>query len=90
MFEKFDINMNIVFLGYWRRCRYLGVIFVNVMLYLNGLWIGKLFFFVFWILNVERYFNILLKELILKKDKKFKYWCFYSWVYCLIYYCLII
>lgn len=55
MFEKFDINMNIVFLGYWRRCRYLGVIFVNVMLYLNGLWIGKLFFFVFWILNVERF-----------------------------------
>lgn len=70
MLEKFDINMNIVLSGHWRRCRHLlGAISVNVMPYLNGSWIGKLSLFVPWTSNVER-FQYFIKTVDFKKRKK--------------------
>lgn len=69
MLEKFDINMNTVLSGHWRRCRHLGAISVNVMPYLNGSWIGKLSLFVPWTSNAER-FQYFIKRIDLKKEKK--------------------
>lgn len=69
MLEKFDINMNSVLSGHWRRCRHLGAISVNVMPYLNGSWIGKLSLFVPWTSNAER-FQYFIKRIDFKKIKK--------------------
>lgn len=71
MLEKFDINMNTVLSGHWRRCRHLGAISVNVMPYLNGSWIGKLSLFVPWTSNAER-FQYFIKTVDLKKKRKTK------------------
>lgn len=68
MLEKFDINMNTVLSGHWRRCRHLGAISVNVMPYLNGSWIGKLSLFVPWTSNVER-FQYFIKRADFRKRK---------------------
>lgn len=69
MLEKFDINMNTVLSGHWRRCRHLGAISVNVMPYLNGSWIGKLSLFVPWTSNAGR-FQYFIKTVDFKKRKK--------------------
>lgn len=71
MLEKFDINMNTVLSGHWRRCRHLGAISVNVMPYLNGSWIGKLSLFVPWTSNAER-FQYFIKTVDFKKKRKTK------------------
>lgn len=67
--EKFDINMNTVLSGHWKRCRHLGAISVNVMPYLNGSWIGKLSLFVPWTSNAGR-FQYFIKTVDFKKRKK--------------------
>lgn len=69
MLEKFDINMNNVLSGHWRRCRHLGAISVNVMPYLNCSWIGKLSLFVPWTSNAGR-FQYFIKTVDFKKRKK--------------------
>lgn len=68
MLEKFDINMNIVLSGHWRRCRHLGAISVNVMPYLNGSWIGKLSLFVPLTSNAGR-FQYFIKTVDFRKRK---------------------
>lgn len=68
MLEKFDINMNSVLSGHWRRCSHLGAISVNVMPYLNGSWIGKLSLFVPWTSNAGR-FQYFIKRIDFRKRK---------------------
>lgn len=68
MLEKFDINMNTVLSGHWRRCRHIGAISVNVMPYLNGSWIGKLSLFVPLTSNARR-FQYFIKTVDFRKRK---------------------